>query len=202
MGRGPRDQHTDRVRRAPGPGSVVALSDLIGNLADERGSDGAGPLSVVVDTVVGAQRLAGWALWIELAAIARLITVWRGAPPILDERLGADPCEASDPSLAARLQQVIWRLELEPRPLGIATAGHRRAGGGLRPVRDRRGDRSELPASQTTRGCRRRTVPDRSPSSDRGASAGRAAGLDQVVDRSVRNEGAGRRYLPRYSGGE
>lgn len=133
MGRGQRTQRveagrsaTDAVRRHPGPAVVPALQQLIDDLDDETvqrpgrsvaGPPGVGPLSAVVDAVVGAQRLAGWSLWVELAAIAKLITAWRGAPPILDERLGPDPCEPSNPSLAARLQRVIWQIDVM-RPWG------------------------------------------------------------------------------------
>jgi Domain of unknown function (DUF222) len=67
---------------------------------------------------MSARRLAGWSLWVELAAVARLITVWKGHPPILDERLGHDPCAGEDPGLAARLHRVIRDLELDIRPWG------------------------------------------------------------------------------------
>ncbi len=42
--------------------------------------------------------------------MARLVSAWQGAPPVLDERVGPDPCADADPALAARLQSVITGL--------------------------------------------------------------------------------------------
>jgi hypothetical protein len=127
MGRG---TARTEVRGRPGPATSIALRALSTELADpcaaatdpspEPGSPE--PFGAVVDAVVAARRLAGWSLWVELAAIARLLTAWRQAPPILDERLGPDPCAEADPGLAARLHRVIRDLELDPvadpRPWG------------------------------------------------------------------------------------
>jgi hypothetical protein len=101
------------LRGRPGVTSSKALRR---HLDGVLGADGEQVLGGVVDAVMGARRLAGWSLWVELAAIARLITVWRGHPPILDERLRPDPCEDVDPGLAARLHRVIADLELDIRP--------------------------------------------------------------------------------------
>ena len=79
-------------------------------------------MGAVVDAVVGARRLAGWALWMELAGLAQLIAFWEGAPPVLDAppgpggQLEPDPCADADPDLADRLYRLIrdWQL---PRPV-------------------------------------------------------------------------------------
>src|SRR5436305_15182039 len=71
----PADGLVSSVRGRPGPRSAPALDDLITHLiADGTVTEptGTGPFSTVVDVALGAQRLAGWALWVELAAIARL----------------------------------------------------------------------------------------------------------------------------------
>ncbi|MGZ4603873.1 MAG: DUF222 domain-containing protein, partial [Kineosporiaceae bacterium] len=75
-----------------------------------------------MDAVVGARRLASWALWMELAALAQLIAFWEGAPPVVDAppgpggELEPDPCAGADPDLADRLYRLIsdWQL---PRPV-------------------------------------------------------------------------------------
>ena len=102
------------VRGRPGQASAGALRE---HLDAVLGADGERLLGGVVDAALGARRLAAWSLWVELAAVARLVTVWRGKPPILDERLAPDPCEAAgDPGLAARLHRVVSYLELDVRP--------------------------------------------------------------------------------------
>src|SRR4051795_8826123 len=102
-----------RLRARPGPASSTALRE---HLDLVLGTHGQLALGEVVDAVISARRLAGWSLWVELAAVARLITVWKGHPPILDERLRSDPCKDCDPGLAARLHRVIADLELDIRP--------------------------------------------------------------------------------------
>src|SRR4051794_36779779 len=104
-----------RLRARPGAASSTALRE---HLDLVLGTHGQHALGEVVDAVMSARRLAGWSLWVELAAVARLITVWKGHPPILDERLGHDPCAGEDPGLAARLHRVIRDLELDIRPWG------------------------------------------------------------------------------------
>jgi uncharacterized protein DUF222 len=103
------------LRRRPGAASSAALREHLDAVV---GDDGVQVLGSVLDAVMGARRLAAWSLWVELAAVARLVTVWKGQPPILDERLRADPCESSDPGLAARLHRVVRDLELDIRPWG------------------------------------------------------------------------------------
>jgi Domain of unknown function (DUF222) len=112
------DDRVDTVRCRPGPRSAGALDSLITDVANDvvTGPAGVGPFSAVLDAVLGARRLAGWALWVELAAIAKLITAWRGAPPVLYARLEPDPSEASEPGLAERLQRVVSDLDLSCLP--------------------------------------------------------------------------------------
>jgi hypothetical protein len=122
VGRGTSEE---AVRRQPGAASSRALRDRVEDLGyrvedlgDRVEGEPGNALGLIVDAVMGARRLAGWALWVELAAVARLVCAWKGRPPILDERLGPDPCEDDDPGLAARLHRVICDLELDCRPWG------------------------------------------------------------------------------------
>jgi Domain of unknown function (DUF222) len=110
--------------RSPGRGGRGAAHSGSTGPGSVAGPPGVGPLSAVVDAVVGAQRLAGWALWVELAAIAKLVAAWRGAPPVLYSRLEPDPCESAEPGLAARLQWVISELDpgCLPDPGAVDTA--------------------------------------------------------------------------------
>jgi hypothetical protein len=67
----------------PADRSALWGGEAIEGLEDERGdhaSDEPHPhsgslLGRVVDVFVGARRLAGWSLWLQLAAVAHLISV-------------------------------------------------------------------------------------------------------------------------------
>ncbi len=75
-----------------------------------------------MDALVGARRLAGWAVFVEMLAVARLLAAWTGRPPILDERVGPDPCgeaDYADPALARRLHAVVHDLGVF-----VPTGGH------------------------------------------------------------------------------
>ncbi len=56
---------------------------------------GASLLGEIVDVFVGARRLAGWSLWLQLAAAAHLVGRWQSSPPIVDGAL-PDLAEEAD----------------------------------------------------------------------------------------------------------
>jgi hypothetical protein len=91
---------------------------------DVMGPPGVGPLGAVVDALVAARRLAGWALWVELVGLAQLVAFWEAAPPIVDEGLhldgeeARDPCASADPDLADRLHHLVIDWDL-PRPVNM-----------------------------------------------------------------------------------
>src|SRR5947209_3283845 len=127
------------VRGRPGERSRAALADLAGEVEERLATDVAtnletdaptsaeqagqavqagqagravhagAVLGTCVEVIVGARRLAGWCEYVQVLAVARLLAAWSGRPPILDERVGPDPCglgEFADPALADRLHAV------------------------------------------------------------------------------------------------
>jgi hypothetical protein len=70
-------------------------------------------LGRVVDVFVGARRLAGWSLWLQLAAAAHLIARWQSSPPIVQGAFDApDPSDPRSRGLAQRLWRVVSDLEI------------------------------------------------------------------------------------------
>ncbi len=74
-------------------------------------------LGQVVDVFVGSRRLAGWALWLQLAVLAQLVSRWQSAPPLVDDDFGSGgdaTSTASAPSapLIARLRRVLLDLDV------------------------------------------------------------------------------------------
>ena len=117
------------LRGRPGERSRAALADLAREVEQRLAADVASGfetdapdpaadsaathprvvLGTCVDVVVGARRLAGWCEYLQVLAVARLLAAWSGRPPIVDERVGPDPCglgEFADPALADRLHAV------------------------------------------------------------------------------------------------
>ena len=95
----------------PGPASAAALAALAARSYQPGRSAGsaAGPLDEVVELVLAARRLEGWATWCQLSATARLLIAWTDRSP-LGDAIG-DGCEQVDPALAKRLEQVVAREE-------------------------------------------------------------------------------------------
>lgn len=117
------------LRGMPGPSTAAALAAWTYQ-AGEPGESGVrgpvGPLDEVVDLAMGSQRLAGWALWCQLAAAARLIRAWSAWSPIGDS--DHDSCENGedgDRNLAVRLGRVAdrgqrsARRDVDPRELAL-----------------------------------------------------------------------------------
>jgi hypothetical protein len=117
------------------PGPVLAAA--VESAADPlRGSWPVGTLPVgassepwaqVIHAVVGARRLAAWALWAQLSMIARLVVGWQTSPPVSNEIGVDDRCAQGDPALVERLNVEIGRLQRaaggrlgEARPWGMA----------------------------------------------------------------------------------
>src|SRR5206468_7049736 len=123
------------VRGRPGERSRAALAEMAGEVEERLATDVATNLETdsatangseharvvlgtCVDVIVGARRLAGWCEYLQVLAVARLLAAWSGRPPILDERLGPDPCglgEFADPALADRLHAVARDLGIVGR---------------------------------------------------------------------------------------
>src|SRR4051794_1531386 len=68
------------LRGHPGPRSAAVLNAWTCQPGEPPESP-VGPLDEVVDVVTAAQRLAGWAIWCQLAAAARLLLAWRKRSP-------------------------------------------------------------------------------------------------------------------------
>src|SRR3954451_2163304 len=78
------------LRGLPGARSAAVLSAWTYQPSDAPVSP-VGPLDEVVDVVLAAQRLAGWAIWCQLCAAASLLTAWTAWPPLgKDSRDGCD----------------------------------------------------------------------------------------------------------------
>src|SRR4051794_8664360 len=151
----------------PGPALAAAVESAadpisgswpVGTLPLGASSD---PWAQVIHAVVGARRLAGWALWAQLSMIARLVVAWQVLPPVSNEFGVEDRCEqggAADPVLAERLNVEIGRLQraaggrfaqvgwsgggwsgmaVEMAPM-LASAGGARGGGWARTGSERR----------------------------------------------------------------
>ncbi len=124
------------VRGRPGERSRAALADLavetektlaadVAALDPDADPDASEPaasattpsardaLGLCVDAVVGARRLAGWTVWLELLAVARLLAAWTGRPPISDAGDPEDPVDPdADPALSRRLWAVVDDLNV------------------------------------------------------------------------------------------
>ena len=100
------------LRGLPGARSAAVLSAWTYQPGDVPDSP-VGPLDEVVDVVAAGQRLAGWALWCQLAAAARLLVAWRRRSPVGDE--SHESCEDVDRPLAARLDRVFEREQRQVR---------------------------------------------------------------------------------------
>src|SRR3954469_6841024 len=90
----------------PGPRSAAVLSAWTYQPGEPLESP-IGPLDEVVDVVAAAQRLAGWAIWCQLAAAARLLLAWRKRSPLGDE--SHESCDDADRALAKRLDRIAER---------------------------------------------------------------------------------------------
>jgi hypothetical protein len=100
------------LRGLPGPRSATVLSAWTYRPGDPPESP-VGPLDEVVDVVAAAQRLAGWAVWCQLAAAARLLLAWSKRSPLGSE--AHEGCDEIDPALAKRLDRVAEREQRNVR---------------------------------------------------------------------------------------
>ncbi|HYY12491.1 MAG TPA: DUF222 domain-containing protein [Kineosporiaceae bacterium] len=82
-----------------------------GPTPEQRAQNGASLLGQVVDVFVGARRLAGWALWLQLLVVAQLVGRWQSNPPVAD---GAVPdlagIDGPGAPAAGALVRRLWRL--------------------------------------------------------------------------------------------
>jgi hypothetical protein len=98
-------------------GSEPPLSDAAVSHRASRNDgaeQGAALLGQIVDVFVGARRLSGWALWLQLAAAAHLVSRWQSSPPIVDGALPdlvEDRGSAGSP--AGALARRLWRVVAE-----------------------------------------------------------------------------------------
>src|SRR4051794_41806503 len=88
------------LRGLPGARSAAVLSAWTYQPGEPPESP-VGPLDEVVDVVAAAQRLAGWAIWCQLFAAARLLVAWSRWSPL--GNAGSDSCDEGDPALARGL---------------------------------------------------------------------------------------------------
>jgi hypothetical protein len=100
------------LRGLPGPRSAAVLSAWT-NQPGEPPESPLGPLDEVVDVVAAAQRLAGWAVWCQLAAAARLLLAWSKRSPLGSE--AHDGCDEIDRALAQRLDRIAEREQRSVR---------------------------------------------------------------------------------------
>src|SRR3954471_8071718 len=107
----------------PGPRSAAVLRAWTYHPGEPPDSP-VGPLDEVVDVVTAAQRLAGWAIWCQLAAAARLLLAWRQRSPLGSE--AHEGCDEVDRELAKRLDRVAEREQrsvrirkLDPEELAV-----------------------------------------------------------------------------------
>jgi hypothetical protein len=122
------------VRSQPGEPARHALAVLGHELSDGRVDDRADPLGVlepatdvssgpsvrapgsllglVVDVFVGSRRLACWALWLQLAAVAHLVARWQASPPIVEGAFPEPRDAGSPPGLAERLWRLVGELDI------------------------------------------------------------------------------------------
>jgi hypothetical protein len=78
--------------------------------AEERAEQGASLLGQIVDVFVGARRLSNWALWMQLAAAAHLVSRWQSSPPIVDGALPDLEKQGGTASPAGALARRLWRV--------------------------------------------------------------------------------------------
>jgi hypothetical protein len=100
------------LRRLPGPRSAAVLSAWTYQPGEPPESP-VGPLDEVVDVVAAAQRLAGWAVWCQLAAAARLLLAWSKRSPLGSE--AHKGCDEIDRALAQRLDRIAEREQRHVR---------------------------------------------------------------------------------------
>src|SRR4051794_38998919 len=100
------------LRGLPGARSAAVLSAWTYQPGEPPASP-VGPLDEVVDVVAAAQRLAGWAIWCQLAAAARLLLAWRKRSPLGSE--AHEGCDEIDRPLATRLDRIAEREQRNVR---------------------------------------------------------------------------------------
>jgi hypothetical protein len=100
------------LRGLPGPRSAAVLSAWTYQPGEPPDSP-LGPLDEVVEVVAAAQRLAGWAVWCQLAAAARLLLAWRRQSPLGSE--AHEGCDEIDRALAQRLDRIAEREQRSVR---------------------------------------------------------------------------------------
>ena len=81
------------------------------------------PWRDVVHGVVAARRLQGWASWVEVALVGRLLLAWRPAPAVSNEAGVTDRCGEADPALVERLNREIIRVQRSLRGQWAGQAG-------------------------------------------------------------------------------